>query len=220
MEEPTTNTMEDQTSAAQPQMPAQKKGRSKRFYALLAIAFVIVVAVVILLYSVDNSTRFNPSCGPGLSCMNQSEAESLIGPGGVYNSSTSTNPAVIQQLVNASMAIGATQFWFVSYTNNPSIITEAVIASSNSRQEYTQLVTRPENPYHISNHTSNGITVTSGYNYTLNGMTYSFVGNTNDTDGVSFIGIVGYKHNETAQFVGSGKLSVPAIAGVISEDLP
>ena len=184
-----------------------KRGRSSHII-YYSIAFTIALAVVVGYLIVNiSTTRLNPNCGTGLSCMNQSEVISLFGPSGTYRSYITTDPKTIYNLTNDS---SITEAWVVVYGNTTpkSTLLEGVFRIQNPKVKYDQIL------YSEASHITYNVT-----NATVNGMTYSaFSYPSNGT----FLSLVGYKNNELTQiiYVGSHAPSIADLASAISVDMP
>ncbi len=209
----------------QPQEP--KRGSSKVVQMSAVLTAVIIMVFVFLMYRHGAGVSINPSCGAGLSCMSRAEAIALLGAGGIYNSSSTTNPQILdQQVLNNSGLPGATpqnytEFWFSGYRFVNSSVIEYVLKTSKAEQAYAAETNRQRNPFHMGNFTANGTTYSSYADATHGSMVYAVFSEHNDTSGVTFISIIGYKNSEFAEMGASGKsLSVQNLVNTLDGDLP
>ncbi|MCW6160118.1 MAG: hypothetical protein LVQ95_03470 [Candidatus Micrarchaeales archaeon] len=207
--------------------PQERQGSSKVVQISAVLTAVIIMVFVFLMYRQSSGVSVNPSCGPGLSCMSRAEAIALLGAGGIYNSSSTTNPQVLdQQVLNNSGLPGATsqnytEFWFSGYRLGNSSIIEYVLKTSKAEQAYAAETNRPQNPFHMGNFTANGTTYSSNAGATYGSMVYAVLSNRNDTNGETLINIVGYKNSEFAAIVAVGKsLSVQSLVNTLAVDMP
>lgn len=194
----------------------------------IAVAVVVVLVLATLLLpllgtqgnttSVTTTIPGNGSvqnlCGPGKSCMSQSEMKSLLGPGIYYlvrlMNATAINAYPYTQNILAAQPYLKNNFtarWFESYSVNGTsgLADEELYQTPVPQYLYRRLLG------------ANASTFYNVINATLNGMTYSY----NSAPLLNSTVIVMQKNNLVGVWTVLGKkVSVPSVAAVLAGDMP
>jgi hypothetical protein len=160
------------------------------------------------------------SCGPASYCINEPEAASLLGTGGAYNASTSTNLKLMPLALayaprNASGDLESNvTAWVVQYSVKGGksqggsanlALTEEVFRTGNVESLYAQMIHHSQNTYNVTN-------------VTLDGMTYAYEGVS--INGYNSTQFVGYRNSTITYLSVSGAvLNSTVLAGIVAEDM-
>ena len=223
-------TNEEREEAESPQeikSQEPKRGSSKIVQISSTFTVLLIAVFVILILERNSGTTINPNCGQGMSCMSRAQASALLGAGGIYNASSTTDLQVLNTYVlNNSGLPGATahnytEFWFSGYRVGTASAVEYVLKTTLPSQAYGSIVDKTSNSYHLGNFTKNGTTYSSYADVSSGSMVYSVFSERNDTTGKMVISIVAYKNAEFAEFLLSGgSASLQTIVSTLNSDLP
>ncbi|MDE1851813.1 MAG: hypothetical protein KGH69_03965 [Candidatus Micrarchaeota archaeon] len=166
-------------------------------------------------------------CGSGNSCVSNSEAVSLIGSGGNYQSGYL--PDFASSMAKAEAVSGGNYSDYV-YTNNITslyVVVYNFTPTNSSPQAYLKAKSLIETVF-VSPHPKAlydyNLNQSFGYfnvtNATLNGLTYSYLGS-NGQYGFSSSELIGYKNGEFVSFISPNAYIDPTtLATVVSKDMP
>ncbi|MDE1860776.1 MAG: hypothetical protein KGH72_03595 [Candidatus Micrarchaeota archaeon] len=166
-----------------------------------------------------NTTIYNVTTtitgGPGQSVISMGEAASLLGQGGAYNATNSTDPNEIsayeqQYLPNATIQYNIPQVFAASYYLNASSVsspslTDVVFQTQFAQSLYSQTL----------NYTNSSYAVANGV---VDGMEYSYLAQSNST--LTYSVLFGWKGGEFAIVAVAGPpLDSTKLASIIAGDL-
>lgn len=156
----------------------------------------------------------NATCGPGNSCMSQTELASLSGAG-AYSAKYTQDPAIIADWISGSsntpsiLTGNVTVLWNVSYEvsgKNPNNLTREFVGKSPIAQQIYMHYLKVNTP---------GFNIT---NATLNGLTYSYTGISNNY--LNYTAFLGYKDGTFVTVVSEDHIDSNGLASIISGDIP
>ncbi len=210
----------------------------KRAIPMVAIIGIILVVVAVAIIGIwfatqhssvtvsgsatsQQSSLGNPSSQATNVYLNESQFVSLLGPGGIYNSTGNTNPETLAQQIMSStnsssqgyLANNVSAAWVSVYSINTTTskiyAEEIVFQSSVAKNVYTAAQ---------KSATSHG-NYTALINSSADGMTYFYI--TTNTYGVGSSALMGYKDNYVAMYLGlGGNANYSDIGSEIASKLP
>lgn len=205
---------------------------------LVAVAGVIVVIALFYFFSMGSkpggsqTTSGSPSSpsgnqsiiGPGSGApagtggghgnyyLSQTEAQSVMGSSGTYNSSSTSNSSQITQLMNtygpnstSSYAGSVSSIYVAQLSASSGQFIEIVFKTSSAKAMYGSML----------GYTNSSITA---LNASSNGMTYSYL---TGSQPMQYSNLIGWKNNEVAVVVATGKtVNSTLLASTVAGDLP
>ncbi len=227
-----------------------------RIMVIAAAAVLVIAVIAVLIYALAaagvthtapnsslgangiNASQSTPNVGggPRQSYMSQIQMQEVIGPGGIYNSSGTANPALFGSYINSmntTMFYGnVTSAWIATYYINPSAAysnTSAQSANSNTSQMVSgvlDLAYQSPKPLYLYMALIRNETLSASDNSILarnateNSMTYTAF-RIPVTSGAASVYLIGYKNREVSTVVmDGGTVNVSALAAIVAEDMP